>query len=86
MQIPISDTSTMRRVEALASEVFEMPLHKLRKNEVIFVVVHDCIYVRFFDELCVCLRFFDEDSNSDTAPEIGTLPYPPKPLVCQAKW
>uniref|UniRef100_A0A8P4G4I4 Uncharacterized protein n=1 Tax=Dicentrarchus labrax TaxID=13489 RepID=A0A8P4G4I4_DICLA len=40
-QIPISDTSNMRRVESLASDVFEMLLDKLRKAEVMSLVVDE---------------------------------------------
>ncbi len=41
VQIPISVTSTMRRVETLALEVFEMLLHKLRKAEVMSLAVDE---------------------------------------------
>uniref|UniRef100_A0A673BZ39 DUF4371 domain-containing protein n=1 Tax=Sphaeramia orbicularis TaxID=375764 RepID=A0A673BZ39_9TELE len=50
-QIPISDTSNMRRVESLASDVFEMLLDKLRKADVIDVA-QLCLYVRFFNGEC----------------------------------
>lgn len=61
-QIPISDTSNMRRVESLASDVFETLLDKLRKAEVMSLAVDEstdngdvaqlCLYVRFFDGEC----------------------------------
>ncbi|GAA6218577.1 SCAN domain-containing protein 3-like [Lates japonicus] len=61
-QIPISDTSNMRRIESLASDVFEMLLDKLRKAEVMSLAVDEltdnsdvaqmCLYVRFFDGDC----------------------------------
>lgn len=61
-QIPISDSSNMRRVEALASDVFETLLDKLRKAEVMSLAVDEstdnsdvaqlCLYVRFFDGEC----------------------------------
>ncbi|KAJ8363603.1 hypothetical protein SKAU_G00124340 [Synaphobranchus kaupii] len=40
-QIPISDSSNMRRVEALASDVFETLLDKLRKAEVMSLAVDE---------------------------------------------
>jgi len=60
--IPISDTSTSRRVETLASDVFEILLDKLRKAEVMSLAIDEstdssdvaqlCLYVRFFDGEC----------------------------------
>lgn len=60
--IPICDTSNMRRVEALASDVSETLLDKLRKAEVMSLAVDEstdnsdvaqlCLYVRFFDGEC----------------------------------
>uniref|UniRef100_A0A673BUB5 DUF4371 domain-containing protein n=1 Tax=Sphaeramia orbicularis TaxID=375764 RepID=A0A673BUB5_9TELE len=50
-QIPISDTSNMRRVESLASDVFEMLLDKLRKTDN-SDVAQLCLYVRFFNGEC----------------------------------
>lgn len=61
-QIPLSDTTNMRRVECLASDVFETLLDKLRKAEVMSLAVDEstdnsdvaqlCLYVRFFDGEC----------------------------------
>lgn len=61
-QIPVSDTSNMRRVESLASDVFKTLLDKLRKAEVMSLAVDEstdnsdvaqlCLYVRFFDGEC----------------------------------
>ncbi|GLD66046.1 uncharacterized protein AKAME5_001747700 [Lates japonicus] len=52
----------MRRIESLASDVFEMLLDKLRKAEVMSLAVDEltdnsdvaqmCLYVRFFDGDC----------------------------------
>ena len=63
-KIPISDTSTSRRVETLASDVFETLLDKHKKAEVMSLAVDEstdsrdvaqlCLYVRFFDGECFC--------------------------------
>ncbi|KAJ4937424.1 hypothetical protein JOQ06_001983, partial [Pogonophryne albipinna] len=60
--IPISDTSTSRRVETLASDVFEILLDKLRKAEDMSLAIDEstdssdvaqlCLYVRFSDGEC----------------------------------
>ena len=60
--IPISDTTTSRRVETLASDVFETLLDKLKRAEVMSLAVDEstdssdvaqlCLYVRFFDGEC----------------------------------
>ena len=64
--IPISDTSNMRRVEALASGISETLLDKLRKAEVMSLAVDEstdnsnvaqlCLYVQFFDGECCFAR------------------------------
>lgn len=61
-QIPLSDTSNMRRIKSLASDVFETLLDKLRRAEVMSLAVDEstdnsdamqlCLYVRFFDGEC----------------------------------
>lgn len=61
-KIPMSDTTTIRRVEALATDVFETLLDKLKKAEVMSLAVDEstdgsdvaelCLYVRFFDGEC----------------------------------
>uniref|UniRef100_A0A8C5ET12 HAT C-terminal dimerisation domain-containing protein n=1 Tax=Gouania willdenowi TaxID=441366 RepID=A0A8C5ET12_GOUWI len=61
-QIPISDTSNIRRVESLASDVFETLMDKLRKAEVMSLAVDEstdnsdvaqlCLYVQFYDGAC----------------------------------
>lgn len=61
-KIPISDTTNIRRVESLASDVFETLLDKLRKADVMSLAVDEstdnsdvaqlCLYVRFFDGEC----------------------------------
>ena len=63
-KIPISDTSTSRIVETLASDVFETLLDKLKKAEVMLLAVDEstdssdgaqlCLYVKFSDGECFC--------------------------------
>ena len=60
--VPMSDTSNIRRVEILATDVFKTLLEDLRKAEVMSLAVDEstdqtdtaqlCIYVRFFDGNC----------------------------------
>ena len=57
--VPLSDTSNIRRVEILATDVFETLLGELKKADVMSIAVDEstdrsdtaqlCIYVRFFD-------------------------------------
>ena len=61
-KVPISDTTTLRRVELLAKDVSGKLLENLRKAEFISIAVDEstdctdmaqlCIYVRFFDGVC----------------------------------
>ena len=61
--VPLSDTSNIRRVQLLATDVFEMLLEDLKKADVMSIAVDEstdktdtaqlCIYVRFyFDGKC----------------------------------
>lgn len=60
--VPLSDSSNIRRIEVLASDVFEMLLDDLKKTDVMSIAVDEstdrtdnaqlCIYVRFFDGKC----------------------------------
>lgn len=57
-QIPISDTSNMRRVESLASDIFETLLDKLRKAEVMSLAVDESTDNSVVAQLCLYVRFF----------------------------
>uniref|UniRef100_A0A669CMJ3 Uncharacterized protein n=1 Tax=Oreochromis niloticus TaxID=8128 RepID=A0A669CMJ3_ORENI len=60
--VPLSDGSNIRRIEVLASDVFEMLLDDLKKTDVMSIAVDEstdrtdnaqlCIYVHFFDGKC----------------------------------
>ena len=60
--VPLSDTSNIRRVQLLATDVFETLLEDLKKADVMSIAVDEstdktdtaqlCIYVRFFDGKC----------------------------------
>uniref|UniRef100_A0A3B4ZDH1 DUF4371 domain-containing protein n=1 Tax=Stegastes partitus TaxID=144197 RepID=A0A3B4ZDH1_9TELE len=64
--VPLSDTSNMRRVEILATDMFEALLSDLKKVEVMSIVVDEstdrfdtaqlCVYVRFYDAGHRCFR------------------------------
>lgn len=61
-KVPLSDTSTLRRVDLLAKDVCEKLLDNLRKAEFMSIAVDEstdatdvaqlCIYVRFYDGVC----------------------------------
>ena len=56
-KIPISDTSTSRRVETLASDVFETLLDKLKKAEVMSLAVDESTDSSDVAQLCLYVRF-----------------------------
>lgn len=56
-KIPLSDTSTMRRVEALASGVFETLLDTLRRSPAISLAVDELTDNSDVAQLCLDVRF-----------------------------
>jgi hypothetical protein len=60
--VPLSDTSNIRRVQLLATDVLETLLESLKKADVMSIAVDEstdktdtaqlCIYVHFFDDKC----------------------------------
>uniref|UniRef100_A0A3Q3EAD9 HAT C-terminal dimerisation domain-containing protein n=1 Tax=Labrus bergylta TaxID=56723 RepID=A0A3Q3EAD9_9LABR len=60
--VPLSDTSNIRRIEILATNMFETLLEELKKADVMSIAVYEstdktdtaqlCIYVRVFDGKC----------------------------------
>ena len=71
-QIPISDTSNMRRVECLASNVFETLLSKLRKAGVMSLAVDESTDNSDVAQLCLYVRFFDGESFREDL--LGLIP------------
>ena len=63
-QIPMSDTSTIRRIEILGTEVFESLIESIKQAEFLSIAIDEstdntdvaqlCLYVRFFDRKCFC--------------------------------
>lgn len=58
-KIPLSDSTNMRRVEALASDVFETLVDKLRTAEVMSLAVDESTDNSDVAQLCLYVRFFD---------------------------
>ena len=62
-QIPMSDTSTMRRIEILGTEVFQCLVESIKQSEFLSIAIDEstdntdmaqlCLYVRFFDGKCI---------------------------------
>uniref|UniRef100_A0A3Q1CR85 HAT C-terminal dimerisation domain-containing protein n=1 Tax=Amphiprion ocellaris TaxID=80972 RepID=A0A3Q1CR85_AMPOC len=59
--IPLSDTSNIRRVEILATEVFDSLLKDLKKTPVMSIAVDESTDMSDTAQLCVYVRFFDSD-------------------------
>uniref|UniRef100_A0A3Q3B518 HAT C-terminal dimerisation domain-containing protein n=1 Tax=Kryptolebias marmoratus TaxID=37003 RepID=A0A3Q3B518_KRYMA len=59
--IPMSDTSTGRRMDVLASEVFETLLTRLRKAKVMSLAVDESTDISDTAQFCLIVRFFDGD-------------------------
>ena len=70
-QIPISDTSNMRRVESLALDIFEILLDKLRKAEMMSLAVDESADNSDVAQLCLYVRFFGECFHEDL---LGLIP------------
>ena len=56
-QVPISDTSNMRRVESLASDVFKTLLENVRKAKVMSLVMDESTDNSDVAQLCLCAIF-----------------------------
>lgn len=59
--IPMSDTTTARRMDVLATDVFETLLSELRKADVISLAVDESTDNSDVAQLCLFVRFFDGD-------------------------
>lgn len=71
-KIPLSDTSAIRRVEILASDVFETLLDALRKAPVMSLAVDESTDNSDVAQLCLYVRFFDGESFREDI--LGLLP------------
>lgn len=58
-QVPLSDTSNIRRVDILATDVFETLLKELRKADTMAVAVDESTDRTDTAQLCMYVRFFD---------------------------
>lgn len=59
--IPMSDTTTARRLDILATDVFETLLDQLRKADFISLAVDESTDNSDIAQLCLFVRFFDGD-------------------------
>ena len=57
--VPLSDTSNIRRVEILATDVFETLLSEMKKADVMSIAVDESRDRTDTSQLCVYIRFFD---------------------------
>ena len=58
-QVPMSDTSTIRRIEILGSEVFESLTNDVKKAEFLSIAIDESTDRKDMAQLCVYVRFFD---------------------------
>uniref|UniRef100_A0A3B4ZF37 HAT C-terminal dimerisation domain-containing protein n=1 Tax=Stegastes partitus TaxID=144197 RepID=A0A3B4ZF37_9TELE len=64
--MPLSDTSNTRRVEILATDVFEALLSDLKKVEVMSIALDDSTDRFDTAQLCVYVHFYDVDTGHTT--------------------
>lgn len=58
-KVPLSDTTTLRRVELLANDVSKKLMENLRKTEFMSVAVDESTDCTDMAQLCIYVRFFD---------------------------
>ncbi|KAF7644442.1 hypothetical protein LDENG_00221990, partial [Lucifuga dentata] len=72
-KIPMSDTTTMRRVELLSIDVFQSLLEKLRQAEAMSLAVDESTDGSNIAQLCLCMRLYDGECFRENLLELIPL-------------